>query len=304
MTARRKPVLSLVLVALGAGASLAAEERIEAFTKPSSDATLSFVRPGRVAKVLVKEGDEVKAGQELIRLDDEAELAQLEQLKAQAEDEIRVKAAEAKLAQMKVDLKQKEWAFDNGAATKMEVDHAVLEVKISELSLDLTEFTRKQDQRKYHEACIQHARMRLKSPIDGVVERPLPGPGKPLAQGLVEEGESVDALEQVIRVVKIDPLWVDAPVPLGRARRLKKGGKAVVEFETDDVSRPLLVDARITHIVAVADAASGTLTVRVEAPNSTGRPAGERVYVSFPGGKRTASPGGSKAGKVAARPRR
>jgi len=295
-------VLSLVLVGLAAGASLGAEERIEAFTKPSRDATLSFIRPGRVIEVLVKEGDAVKAGQELIRLDDEAEVAQLEQLKAQAEDDTRVRAAEAKLAQMKVDLKQKEWAFDKGAATKMEVDHAELEVTISELSLELVKFQQKQDQRKYNEARIQHARMRLKSPIDGIIERPVPGPGSVLTQGLVEEGESVDALEPVIRVVKIDPLWVDAPVPLGRARRLKRGGKAVVEFEADGAGRPLLVNARIAHIVAVADAASGTLTVRVEAPNRARRPAGERVYVSFPEERKTASPGGSKAGKLAARP--
>jgi RND family efflux transporter MFP subunit len=295
-------VLSLGLVGLVAGVSLGAEERIEAFTKPSRDATLSFIRPGRVIEVLVKEGDAVKAGQELIRLDDEAELAQLEQLKAQAEDDTRVRAAEAQLAQKKVDLKLKELAFDKGAATKMEVDHAELEVTISELSLELAKFTQKQDQRKYREACIQHARMRLKSPIDGVVERPVPGPGSVLTQGLVEEGESVNALEPVIRVVKIDPLWVDAPVPLGVARRLKRGGKAVVEFESDGASRPLLVNARIAHIVAVADAASGTLTVRVEAPNRARRPAGERVYVSFPEERKTASPGRSKAGKLAARP--
>ncbi|MGB2819737.1 MAG: efflux RND transporter periplasmic adaptor subunit [Phycisphaerae bacterium] len=302
MTAIRKPVFCLVVVALTVTSGLWAQDRIEAFTKPSGDATLSFVRPGRVAKVLVKEGDEVKAGQELIRLDDEAELAQLEQLKAQAEDDTRVRAAEAQLAQRKVDLKQKEEAFDKGAVTKMEVEHAALEVTISDLSLELAQFQRKQDQRKYQEACIQHSRMRLKSPIDGVVERPIPGPGSVMTQGLVEAGESVDALEDVIRVVKIDPLWVDAPVPLGRARRLKRGGRAVVEFETDDVSRPLLVDAGIAHIAAIADAASGTLTVRVEAPNPTGRPAGERVYVSFPDGKETASPGGRKPAGVAARP--
>ena len=62
---------------------------IAAITRPSEDVTLSFVMPGRIAKVLVKEGDEVKAGQLLVQQDDAAELVQLEQLKAEAEDTVR-----------------------------------------------------------------------------------------------------------------------------------------------------------------------------------------------------------------------
>ena len=294
MTLRRKPLLALVLGLLVPFSSLGAQNRIEAITRPSKDVVLSFVRPGRVAKVLVKEGDKVKAGQELVRLDDEAELAQLEQLKAQAEDETRVKAAEAQLAQRKVDLKQKNWAFDHGAATKMEVEHAQLEVMISELSLKLAEFQHKQDQRKYEEAKIQHIRMRISSPIDGAVERVL-----------VEPGESADAQKEIIRVVKIDPLWADVPVPLSQARGLRKGtSNVVVEFMDEGSVRPPRVAARIIHVAAVADAASATLTVRIEVPNPTARPAGEKVYVSFPAVDKAARPGKATSKKVAARPRK
>ena len=101
MTARPKPVFFLALAALAACSGLRAEDAVRAITRPSNDVTLSFLRPGRVAKVLVREGDDVKVGQELVRLDNEPELAQLEQLKAQAEDDTRVRAAEAQLAQRK-----------------------------------------------------------------------------------------------------------------------------------------------------------------------------------------------------------
>ena len=249
------------------------QDRIEAITRPSQDVTLSFVQPGRVSAVLVKEGDKVKKDQVLMRLDDTVELAQIEQLKAQANDETRIKAAEAQLAQKRVDFKQTQWANTVGAATKMEVDHAELDVTIAELSLALAKFERSQDQRKYTVATLQHDRMRLVSPIDGVVENLE-----------LEAGESADTTtKEAARVVQIDPLWIDVPVPLAPARKLTRGkANAVVEFSEDETVKPLRAKGNITHIATVADSASGTLTVRVELANPTHRQAGEHVYVSFP----------------------
>ena len=93
----------LILGSTGTAAVRA--EGIEAVTRPSADVLLSFVIPGQVKSVDVKAGDVVEAGQVLVRLDDAAERAQLEQLKAQAEDETRIEAAEAQLAQRNLDLK-------------------------------------------------------------------------------------------------------------------------------------------------------------------------------------------------------
>jgi RND family efflux transporter MFP subunit len=260
---------------LAAAAPLAAQDKIEAVTKPSQDTVLSFVRPGQVAEVLVKEGDAVKAGQVLMRQDDKAELAQMEQLKAQAEDDTRVRAAQAQLEQKRVDLKKTEGARKEGAATDLEVDHARLEVVIGELSLELAQFERKQARLKYQEMRLQIDRMRVVSPIDGVVERLL-----------VEPGESVEAAGKIAQVVQIDPLWIDVAAPLAIARTLKKGESiTVVEFDGADPARRSSFNGKIIHIAAVADSASGTLTVRVECPNAARRPAGEHVYVSFPAKK-------------------
>ena len=93
-------------------------------------------------------------------------------------------------------------------------------------------------------------------------------------------GESVEQQTKVIRVVSIDPLWIEVPVPLETARTLKLGNTARVKFaDLKDAQQ-----GKITHIAAVADAASDTLQVRLEVPNSALRPAGERVRVDFSAG--------------------
>lgn len=243
-------------------------EEIAAITRPSEDVTLSFVRAGRIAKVFVKDGDEVKAGQLLVQQDDMAERVQLEQLKAEADDTVRIQAAEDQLAQKEVDFHKLEEAFRKRAVSKWDVEHARLDVAMAKLSLELQKFQHRQNGLKYEEARIQLERMRLMSPLAGKIEKTF-----------VKLGESADALAEVVRIVKIDPLWIEVPAPLETARNLLVGGLATVVFPKG-TGQP--GKAKIIHIGAVADAASNTLTVRVELPNPAARPAGEHVRVTFP----------------------
>jgi RND family efflux transporter MFP subunit len=249
--------------------SAGANPGIRAVTRPSADITLSFVQPGRVAHVDCREGDSVKGGQVLIRQDDTAEQVQLAQLKAQAEHITQIRASEASLAQKRVDLQKMEKAAASKAATALEVEHARLEVTIAELSLELAKFEHEQAGERYREQKIRIGYMQLESPIDGRIE-----------DIKVEVGESINAVTEAIRVVRTDPLWVDAPVPLAQALGLEAGKTAQVQFGPTD--NPAKVESgRILFVAAVADAASGTLRVRVEVPNKDGRPAGEHVLIVF-----------------------
>lgn len=237
---------------------------IEAVTKPSSDVVLSFVRPGKIDRVLVKEGDLVKEKQLLASLDDRAEKIQLLQLKAKAHDKTRLAASEAELRQKREDLKKIEWAKKEGAATDWELEHAALNVQIAELSLQLARFEHEQDIRKYEEAQAQIDRMNLASPITGRVE-----------EVNIEPGESAKPLEPAIRVVRIDPLWIDVPVPLELVGQLKPGQLVKVKFRDTEIGR----EGKIIFVAGVAYAASDTLRIRVELANPEKRPAGERVAV-------------------------
>jgi RND family efflux transporter MFP subunit len=240
---------------------------LRAITRPSADVTLSFVQPGRIAEVRVREGDVVRAGQVLVRQDDTAEQVLLAQLKAQADDTTQIRASEASLAQKKVDLEKLEIAASRNAATQLEVQHAKLDVTIAELSLEMARFERAQAGRKYEEQKIRVEDMRLTSPVDGRIEKID-----------IEVGESINAFGGALQVVRIDPLWIDVPVPLVSAVGLKDGMTGSVTFPG---SGGTVSEGKVIFVAAVADAASDTLRVRVEVPNKTGRPAGEHVTVAF-----------------------
>jgi len=276
MTVRKRlfSYLPLGLLCVIAFSHVAVAEGIEAITAPSQDVTLSFVRPGHVGEIPVKEGDSVEAGQVLMQQDNEAELLQLEQMKAQADNDTRVRAAQAELEQKNLYLKRLQEAAGRGAATEMEVELAKLDVVIAELTLELANFGHEQDNKKYQEMKAEIDRMQLKSPISGKVE-----------QIFVHKGESADAGQKAVRVVKTDTLWINVPVSLAEAEKLKLGQVAKVEFPGEE-GKP--VDGKIIYIAAVADAASNTLTVRAEVPNTEGRPAGEHVKISFTAQETTA----------------
>lgn len=258
-----------VIIILMSGGNAAGDSgvRVSAITVPSADVTLSFIQPGRVAKVSVKEGDKVISGQLLMRQDDAAELARLSQIKAQSQDTTKIEGAEASLAQKELRLKKLEWAQKRGSATELEVEETRLEVTIAKLSLRIARFEHEQDKRKYDEAQIRVDNMSLKSPIDGMVEKIE-----------VEVGESINGLTGAVRVVKTDPLWIDVPVPLEKANNLKSGQGVTVNFPGPGGASQ---KGKIIFAATAADAASATLRVRIEVANKSIRPSGEHVEVVF-----------------------
>jgi RND family efflux transporter MFP subunit len=257
--------MAYVLALTGAAS---AADGIRAITVPSEDRLLTFLKTGRVADVPIKGGQHVEAGQVLVQLDDAVERLKKQQVKAEAENQTRIEAAQADLDQKNVDLAKMRRLFEKEVATEWEMQHAILDVLIAELTLKLTKFQHDQDQLTLQEAEIDLERMKLKTPIDGIVERVF-----------VETGESVDPSVDVVRVVNIDPLWIDVPVPLAEAHGLRVEQSVTVTFPGDP---DVVAKGRIIKTGAVADAASETLPVRVEVPNPSGRPAGEHVTVELP----------------------
>lgn len=268
--------------------SAAMDAGIRAVTVPSEDLTLSFIQPGRIAKVLVREGEAVRAGDPLVQLDDAVERVHLDLLKAKAEDTTGIRLAGLRRDRAKAVLAKVQKAYDQKAAPDRELEEAKADAAQAELTVEIARFEHEQAKGAHLEAKLKLDRTALASPTDGRVERII-----------ARAGQSVDALAGVIRIVRTDPLWVDVPVPMAQARRLKVGQAAVVRFAADlpasdaqagpgaapaAVAPAAVATGRILRLAGVADAASETLEVRVELPNPsrpTARPAGEQVTVTF-----------------------
>jgi multidrug resistance efflux pump len=188
------------------------------------------------------------------------------ELRATAEDTSKLEVTAAELDQKRMDLKKLESAHAKGAVTKWELEHTKLDVQIAELALKAAKLEHEQDRRRLEQAVSQIERMRLVSPVSGRVEKVL-----------ATAGESVKALDPVIQLISIDPLWIDTPVPVDQIRGFTKGQRIPVQFPTGQSNKN--VTGRIIHISSVVDAASETMQVRLEVPNPKGRPAGERIIV-------------------------
>ncbi len=254
-----------LVILSGAELCSAAGPKYQGITRPSKMVILAFDRPGRISEVTVKDGDTVKVGQVLARLDDAEEKINLAKLKTEADKVMHVDAAIAELGQKKVDLARVREAAKAGAATELEVEHAKLAVKIGDMKVALAHLEQKQRVLEYERERVRLDRMKLKSPIDGKVE-----------QRFLSEGESADAHAKVIRLVRIDPLWIDVPLPEVRAEALSVGRKAKITYASGES-----ISGEVVFRSAIVDPASGTLTVRVEAPNPKGTPVGKHVKVSF-----------------------
>ncbi len=243
-----------------------AENVIETITKPSKEIILKFLMPGRIADVLVKDGEHVANDQLLIMMDDEAEQIKLQQIQAEAQDQTRVQAARAEQEYEQAYLDEL-IATPEAGTTKWELKRQELKVQIAAWKHKLAEFERDKYKLQLDEAEVRVARMQLRSPFAGTAERVL-----------VKPGAATNSLEEVIWLVQTDPLWVEAPVDLAQARQLKLDQLAEVTFP-DASAQP--VQAKIIHKASVANA--GKLMVRLEVPNPANRPAGETVSIRLPG---------------------
>ncbi len=244
-----------------------AAEATKAITSPSQDLTLSLTRAGRLAKVLVRQGQKVRAGELLLQLEDSVERRQAALLKAKADDTSALRAAALKQARAKSILAKVLAAYASQAAPQRELEDAQLDADMAEIEVVAAKLAHEQDIGKYEQAELELDRMQLTCPVGGEVE-----------QLMAKAGESVDALTPLLRLVNVDPLWIDTPVPLEIGRHLSAGRKALVQLP----GRTVPVEGKVIHVSRVADAASETLQVRVELPNPAARPAGEHVTVTFP----------------------
>lgn len=255
-----------------AGTAMLGTTVVEAISGARHDLELGFTIRGRVAEVLVQPGHRVEKGQALIRLDDRETALQVELLKVRAASSLEADAAEAEWKLAIEEEKRVRDAESQQGAAAFEIERAALRTKLAQVQHQLALQKRQEAAIQLAAAEVQHELFTLKAPLGGIIE-----------EVVVEPGEMVDEVKPVLRLVVIDPLWIDAPTPTDAAAGLKVGDKATVVLRTTG-SAPREMQGTVVHIASVADPGSDTRLVRVEVANPEGLPAGTHAEVRFGGG--------------------
>jgi RND family efflux transporter MFP subunit len=263
-TLQAAAVLAVLLAGLALPAAQPAAngpKGIPAITRPSGDRTLSFVRPGLIMEMAVEKGDAVTKDQIVAKQDDREERELLLAAKEEAESTTEIDAEKKVLKADEADLARK-----RDFASKQEVREAELKVEVDAARIELAVFKRKQAQYKYQANSAAIEKLKLISPIDGVVQ-----------EVYMKAGEATNGQDmKVLRIIQVDPLWVEVPVPIQDARKFNPGDPAQVLFGDGKV-RP----GKVALKDRMADSASGTLNVRVAVPNPEKLEPGESVSVTF-----------------------
>jgi RND family efflux transporter MFP subunit len=243
------------------------------FTKPSEEVALDFSAPGLIIEVNVKEGDAVKKGQVLAKQDVSVEAANKAMYEIEANSAVEEEYAQKDLELKKVKFKRTEDLYNAKPrnATFLEVEEARLEVERADASVKLA---RQKRQVSKAQADTEQAKIdlkQIKAPFDGVVSK---------LDTHVGEVANSQADRAAIRIVKNNPLWVDAHLPAAVTARLTKGQQLQVRYATEDKWLP----AEVMYLQPVVRGGSQTRMVRLQVANAEDRPAGLEVYVKLPDG--------------------
>jgi RND family efflux transporter MFP subunit len=264
-------MLNRLLIFLILTYSCIAESQFTGVVKPKHDVGLGFALEGLLSKRLIKEGDQVKAGQALLKIDSRLQSLETQRRKLMMEDKSKLESIKKEEAIIKKLLETtKRLLHETGSISEDEVNK--LKIRYFNLlgTLKSTEILEQREIVEYDISKQVLENYTLRSPINGIV-----------TAVKIDVGEWVRAGDRVIRVVDSSVCKLDINVEEHFARFLKKGGKALVRIASGEIE--IEKEANIIFVSPVADQASGLVLVRAEFSNQDGRvKAGTMADVIFP----------------------
>src|SRR5581483_6350620 len=213
---------------------------------PNRDAKVAALVGGRIARVLVGEGDRVRAGQPLAELEN----APLKDQELQAE--AAVVQARANLENARLAAQRNESLLQRGIASRKEVEDSRTQLAVNEATLRQVEAT-------LSNAKTQLARSVVRSPFEGVIVHRFLG-----------AGEQVDGTssQPIVEIAQLDTLELLGNVPASRLSEVRAGEEFT--FQSDAVPDTNL-KARVVAILPAVDPATNNGTVRIRIDNRAHR---------------------------------
>lgn len=230
-----------------------------AVTRPSQDAFMGFSAPTRVTEVLIRSGLTVKKGDLIVRGDDAEDAALLKIQEVRVAEPLQVEGAKASMDLAKLEYDRLREAFAKNASGVQEVERARLgyEVRRIEYLVAVNQETQEKLQLDRMRARVD--KFRVRAPFDGIVDTVN-----------ADVGQVVNENEKIVRVVDIDPLWIDVNAPTDDKTTLTLTTGATAWVLCDVAGEARMVTGTVVEVAPTADPASRTRRVRVEVKNPAG----------------------------------
>ena len=197
--------------------------------RPTRSAMVKARVAGELRDLSVREGDTVRAGQVLARIDADEYQSRLRQAQQQAD-----------AARAQVDIAQRQ--FDNNKALVSQGFISATALQTSEANLNAARST--------YQAALSAVEVTRKSLDDTVLKSPMDGQ---IAQRLAQPGERVGIDSRIVEVVDLKSLELEANLPAADALQARVGQQATLQIEGSAEPRA----ARITRISPSVSSDSG-----------------------------------------------
>lgn len=251
---------------LGTAAQAQRPEVARGVTRPRDLALIGPIAEGQVLEILVAEGDGVRTGQILLRLDDQVQAARIALARAAASAEGELRQAQAQAAEAAAQAARTAAAARSGGAMEWEQRQANARVAMTRAAVETAEDRRRLEQRRLELELAQAETFLVRAPFDGVIWKLETVRGALLARG-----------EKPITIADLAVLEAVLFVPASAFASLRVGAhyplRVLLAGETPR-------RARLRHVDMLMDSASGRFRCVFTLDNADGAlPAGAEVEV-------------------------
>lgn len=226
---------------------------IEGFTEPYRQVDVAAGAPGVLAEIFVQAGDPVVRGQLLASLDTSVLDAALAVAQARAASTGELETARIELELRQERLTQIRLLHQRGHSNERELSRAEADLRIADARQRMATEARRVQELECRQIEAQIERMRVRSPIDGIVA------ATPLEVGEAVAGNST----AVMTLAQLSRLRVRYPASPAEASQFQDGQR--VELVLPDFQEKL--EAVVERIGALIDARSGTLELHLVVSN-------------------------------------
>lgn len=211
---------------------------------------------GRVAKLHVDEGDEVKAGQLVAELESADAQAQLAQVRADVQAaRAKVERARADVADVQAKLAREEALSKSGAGTQSALDDARARANTMRAMLTAAEADVRAVEARLQAAQVALENTKVRSPFDGTVVRKLSEIGE-----VVGATAATTGAVGVVTIASLGNLEVHADVSESQIGKVKAGTPAEILLDAFPDRR---FRAEVSEIRQTVDRAKASVTVKV-----------------------------------------